>query len=770
MRRTPSVTGHGESDGSRTTDAVRALEVVTGVLLAVYVGSTFFREGDVYSPVFDAWIGNLAYGGSTVLCAWRAAASPRQRWGWALITAALALFTLGSVLWTTTIQFFDPVPYPSWADVCFLAFYPVAYLGIGLLVRDTWKQRSGAVWFDGLIAGLGVAAIGASLVVGPISSGTRGNTATVLTNLAYPVGDLLLVSMLVGYFALRGWRPGRLWWALGGGLGLFAVADSIYVLRVTAGVYVTGTPLDGLWAIGAFVIALGAWHGGAGRSADDQTRVSLAVPALFLTSSLGIVVYAAWRPVATLGVGLASAALVASLGRVLHSHRQLQYLAQSRREARTDELTGLGNRRMFYETVTSWLDSAAIDDDMAVLLVDLDRFKEINDSLGHRVGDEILRQLGPRLTSVLRRDDTLARLGGDEFGLFLASPADRAAACEVAEQIHAVLNRPFRVAGMTLRIDASTGIALAPSHGRDGDTLLQKADVAMYEAKRTHMAWAVYSPQRDIHTRQRIELVEELRDAIGRGELVLHYQPKLDLRSGRLVGVEALVRWEHPTRGLLSPASFVDLAEQTGLIGALTANVLEQAVSQRAEWAREGLEPRVAVNLSASNLLDQAFPAMLGRLLREKGVPGSALTLEITENSVMADPARSILVLEELRTFGCQISVDDYGTGFSSLGYLRDLPVSELKLDRSFLCHPADDERGVAIIRSTVELAHSLGLRMVAEGVEDRATLDLLRALDCDEAQGYLISRPVPAAVLATLLRDGWAGLEYEGVGRRQNG
>ena len=732
-----------------------ALEGLTAALLLLYVGSTVLRPDNTTSRLFDTWIGNLAYGGSTLLCFWKAWASQRQRLAWLFIASALGVFTLGSVLWTSTIQFMDPVPYPSSADLCFLAFYPIAYIGIGLLIFDSFRQVfKGAFWLDGLIAALGVAALSASLVLGTVSRNTQGDVATVVTNLAYPIGDLLLVSLLVGYFALRGWHPGRLWWALGGGLALFAVADTIYVLRVSAGVYVTGTPLDGLWAIGAFVIALGAWHGGAHHPDRRMIASSMAVPAIFLTSSLAIVVFSAWHPVLALGLVLASATLIVSMGRVLYSYRQLQQLSESRREARTDDLTGLANRRMFYETLTARLESSGPDASMAVLLVDLNRFKEINDSLGHRVGDEILRQLGPRLASVLRPGDTLARLGGDEFGLLLSPPGDRSVACQVAERVHAVLKEPFPLAGVTLRVDASTGISIAPLHGTDADTLIQKADVAMYEAKRSQLAWTVYSPQRDIHTKQRLELVEDLRDAITNGQLVLYYQPKLDLRSGRIEGVEALVRWQHPTKGLLSPATFVDLAENTGLIGPLTINVLEQAVRQCADWSRRGLVPHVAVNLSAANLLDNELPDTLARLLREEGVSGSSLTLEITENSVMADPDRSLVVMDELRSIGCGLSVDDYGTGFSSLKYLRDLPVSELKLDRSFLLD-SNDERAVSIIRSTVDLAHSLGLRMVAEGVEDDTTLELIRALGCDEAQGFHISRPVPADAVLPMLVEG---------------
>jgi diguanylate cyclase (GGDEF)-like protein len=722
---------------------VRSLQAVTGLLVAIYLASTLLRRDHTTSTLYDGWIGNLGYVGCALLCAWRALVVRRQRLAWAAIALSLVLFTAGAVLWTTVVQFFDPVPYPSVADGFFLVFYPLAFLGVGLLIRDSLPRSSRSIWLDGLIAALGVAALEATVVIAPISHGTLGEAVTVVTTLAYPVGDLVLVGMVVAVFAMRGWQPGRVWWTLGAGLAVFAVADSVYVLRVTANTYVTGTWLDSLWLIGTFLVATAAWI--RPEPAEETVRSQpLVVPGLFLLSSLGIVVYATSTPVLPLGVVLATGTLLVAIIRMAHSYGQLRTLAESRREARTDELTGLPNRRLFYETVGRCFEGGSGREQLAVLMVDLDRFKEINDSLGHHVGDDILRQLGPRLAGVVGGAGTVARLGGDEFGLLLSPITDPTEATDLADQVCEVLRAPFELETMTLHVDASIGIALAPDHGTEADTLLQKADVAMYEAKRSRRSWALYSPERDTNTRDRLELMEDLRDAIDGDQLILHYQPKVDLASNTMTGVEALVRWEHPTRGLLAPDRFLDLAEQSGLIEPLAMVVLDQALAQQAQWARDGLPLTVAVNLSAVNLRDEHLDSKVAGLLSHHGVAPASLILELTEQSIMADPEQNRGVLERLRSLGVAISIDDYGTGFSSLAYLRELPVSELKLDRTFLAGVPHDARAVAIVRSTVELAHSLGLRMVAEGVESVDALALLGDLGCDIAQGYLLGRPVP--------------------------
>ncbi len=735
--------------GARWPRGVVTLLVVTLGLTLLYVGSTTLRRPGTSSFFFDVVIANLGYAGCTALVAWRAVARRRGRWGWGSLAAGLFLFTTGSVLWTTWVQYFIPVPYPSISDACFLTFFFLAFIGIALLVRETVPRTSRTIWVDGLIAALGVAALETTLVISPIASLNIGDRLIVATNIAYPIGDLVLVTMVVGVFAVRGWRPGRLWWMLGVGLVVFAAADSVYVLRVLSGTYVTGTPLDSLWLIGALFMSFAAWQRmGVGSAARSQTTVEAPnlIPVVFLLSSVGIIVYATTHPpkLLPLGVVLATVTLVFAIARSAYAFRQLRALAESKREARTDELTGLPNRRFFFERLAACL-VPGVASTVAVLMIDLDRFKEINDSLGHHVGDDVLRELGPRLTAACGGAGTVARLGGDEFGLVLSSPVDAPAAIEVAERVREALRLPFQVEGMSLRVDASIGIALAPDHGTAPETLLQKADVAMFAAKRSHAPWQVYASDFEQNALERLELMEDLRDALRRGEIVLYYQPILDLATGLVTGAEALARWRHPARGILPPAAFLGLIADAGLMGPFTMDVLEQAFAQQSRWSLSGYDLCVSVNISAASLRDDELPDKIAELMAKRKVDPAHITLEITEDSFISDPEQALLVLERLRGLGVQLSIDDFGTGFSSLTYIRRLPVSELKLDRTFLMGAPQDKRAVSIIQSTVDLAHSLGLRIVAEGIENLDTLALVDDLGCDAAQGYLMGRPVPS-------------------------
>lgn len=725
---------------------VRILQVVTGGLTLLYLASTILRSSGTSSTFFDVWVANLGYAGCTVLCAWRAIARRPGRWGWGALACGLLLFTAGSVLWTSWVQYFNPLPYPSISDFCFLAFFFLAFLGIGLLVRETVPKTSKTIWVDGLIAALGVAALEAMLVIGPISSANKGDFGTVATNIAYPIGDLVLVTMVVAVFAVRGWRPGRLWWILGAGLVVFAAADSVYVLRVTSGTYVTGTPLDSMWLIGAFLMVVAAWQGmGHELKKLPLIQAPNIVPALFLLSSLGIVVYATARPVLPLGVVLATATLVIAIARSAYAFRQLRALADSKREARTDELTGLPNRRLFFERLAMCFEPSPAPRRLAVLMIDLDRFKEINDSLGHHVGDDVLRELGPRLIAAAGSTGTVARLGGDEFGLILSPLVDPTAATQMADRVREALRKPFELEGMSLRVDASIGIALAPDHATTPEGVLQRADVAMFAAKRAHAPWQIYSSEHDQNARERLELMEDLRDALRRREIVLYYQPIVDLSKGKVTGAEALARWRHPSRGILQPAAFLGLVADAGLMGPFTMSVLDQAFVQQAKWSEQGYNLGVSVNISAASLRDEELPDKVRALISTHRIDPARITLELTEDSFIADPEQALLVLERLRALGVELSIDDFGTGFSSLTYIRRLPVSELKLDRTFLTGAPRDKRAVSVIRSTVDLAHSLGLRIVAEGIENLDALALVDDLGCDAAQGYLMGRPVPA-------------------------
>jgi diguanylate cyclase (GGDEF)-like protein len=425
-------------------------------------------------------------------------------------------------------------------------------------------------------------------------------------------------------------------------------------------------------------------------------------------------------------------------------------LEQLASEAHHDPLTGLANRRRLIEELESTVYGVA-GRDCAVLMIDLDRFKEINDSFGHQVGDDLLCLVGPRLEQALQPGDLLARMGGDEFAVLLPD-ADAARAREVAVKLGATLRDAFVLDGMPLHVDASIGIALCPDHGRDRSLLLARADTAMYVAKRGRHGFEIWAPDGTPATRDRLETLEQLRTALDTDQLDVHYQPKLDLRTGGVIGVEALVRWNHPERGLLYPDVFLPLAEQAGLMRRLALRVLERSLRDLHDWRAAGHRLSVAVNLSVSNLQDVALPEQVEMLLDAFGVPAEALILEITEDVLMADAARSQQVMAGLRRFGVRLSIDDYGTGYSSLSYLRALPVDELKLDRSFVSHLTSDERAAAIVRSTLQLSLDLGMDMVVEGVEDAATLAALRAWGCDVAQGYHIARPMPADQFLTWL------------------
>ncbi len=415
-------------------------------------------------------------------------------------------------------------------------------------------------------------------------------------------------------------------------------------------------------------------------------------------------------------------------------------------QATTDYLTGLPNRRALHTYADARL-GAAEQQHLALLLLDLDRFKEINDSVGHHVGDQLLIQIGSRLGEHLRAEDLLVRLGGDEFAILLGDTDQREAAA-VADKLCQALAEPFTLENIEVHSSVSIGIALYPNDGPDLNTLLRKADLAMYKAKASREGHHLYGGRDDTDFTARLQTVDELRTALAQDNLDVYYQPKADLRTGEVHHVEALVRWDHPTRGLLYPDAFLDLVEEAGLMRGLTRVVLEIALDQAVVWRAEGRLLTIAVNLSASSLVDTDLPDEIAAMLADRDLPPGALQLEITEEFLMTDRTRARNILTRLRTHGIRISIDDFGTGYSSLSYLRDLPIDELKLDRSFIFPMADDARAAALVASTIALAHSLDLRMVAEGVENEVTYTELKRLGCDQAQGYYLSRPVPAAEL----------------------
>ncbi len=667
-----------------------------------------------------------------------------------MLGGSLLVWSLGDLFWSIeTLGGADPST-PSLADLFYLAFYPLAYIALVQLVRMEVRRIPLAQWLDGVVAGLGVSAICAAIAFDSVLSSVHGPPAALATNLAYPIGDLVLLALVVGALTmLPTWRNAR-WIALAFGCAIASIGDIVFLLQSSTGTYQVGTLLDLSWPAAMFLLSLAAWQPASmAQPGIRATMSSNMLPVLATGSGLAILLRAALGHVDRVAVILAVVTIFAALIRSMISFGELGRLtARSSRQALTDDLTGLGNRRQFVSSLESVLlvhGDGYGQQRAAILLIDVDSFKEVNDSFGHHFGDRILVLLGQRLIETLPGEGVLCRVGGDEFGVILIG-ADAHEAATVAERITWQLEPAFDLDGASLHIRASIGIALAPDHAADSSELLRCADVAMYGAKRAHIPWVVYQPAAD-DTSRRLRLSEDLRSAVSDHELQLHYQPQYDLRSGRVIGVEALLRWHHSELGAVSPEEIVARAEHAGLMPLLTDFVLESSLIQCAKWRSAGHILTVSVNLSTTNLLDVGLPDRIRGLLAKHRLPADALVLEVTETTLMADAERSRDVVRRLREMGHVVSLDDFGTGFSSLAYLGGLAVDEIKIDRSLLQppHPADRSKNEAIIRAMIDLGHTLGLRIVAEGIETDDVYAYLTDLGCDSGQGYLMSRPLPA-------------------------
>jgi diguanylate cyclase (GGDEF)-like protein len=629
----------------------------------------------------------------------------------------------------------------AWASVL---IFPLIY---GALVG--WNRYSTSLAdpndiINGVSAVLAVVAVG-NVVFMHIDVPLTGDAGWLVQGLLAQaaISFVLLGTALSLAFVAAMSRDFRLWWLTGGftiqaagaaaaaatgdaGLSYAGIAGAVACICVGAGLQpraVTPQPTDpAATTVGAFTVII---------------------------CSVAILMVSILTGNSPVGVWCAGAAAAGSSIRLLLNVRDLSQLAVSRKEALTDELTGLANRRAMLRHLEEATKSGR---PFVFALLDLDKFKAINDGLGHAAGDDLLRLVAQRIEPLLGAHDLLARLGGDEFAVVghvpvRMNPSDRAV--WLGKRLRSWLSEPFNLSGLSLHVVGAIGLTY--TRERPGGSLLtptellRQADTAMYDAKRSRTGVVVFDAARHTDNSGQLALVEELRTALQTDQLKLHYQPQVDVGTGRAVGVEALVRWQHPDRGLMGPAEFLPLAEVHGLMGALTQAVLSEAVAQTAIWRRRGVYLRMSVNLSVSNLLDLNLPEQVRQLLLLHEVPPSAMVLEVTETVLMSDATSSLAVVTALTELGTTVSIDDFGTGYASLTYLRELPVAELKLDRSFTVDLLTDTRAAMIIRSTIELAHELGLRVVAEGVEHVSILDRLRELGCDESQGYLHSPPLSA-------------------------
>ncbi len=575
------------------------------------------------------------------------------------------------------------------------------------------RSRAGALilvvapWFGGL-----------AVVVSP-GEASRGADAIMLLICAF--------SILAGAFMLR--FPNRFPFVLAPIVGSFVTAVYSYLSRgptplSTSAMFATMAVLTALFFTPKHAALLCVWI---------YTCLSVSeIARSDLRNGLASTLLAG-------GWGVTATAVVSAL-RVTVG----QLVERLNRQSRTDALTGVANRLAFVEQGDAALAAATTSSGVGLLIVDLDRFKEINDVLGHRYGDLLLTAVAGRLETEVGQRGMVARLGGDEFAVLLPNLRSRRSAAEFAAHLVRSLDAQFMLDGTPVTIGASIGVAVGPDDGKRTTALLQAADLAMYQAKKRRSGYQE-GVSATSTAPENIVLIGDLRDAINERQLKLHYQPKIDLRTGEVRSCEALVRWLHPVHGFIPPTSFIPIAEQTGLIHQLTRWVLRDAMHQCARWRADGRMLGVSVNVSARDLLDRTFVTTVRETLRDSGVPSSALCLEVTETSIMADPERASAVLHEFRSSGVQISIDDFGTGYSSLAYLRTIPANELKIDRTFITTLREGDMDSAIVASTLHLAHRLGMSVVAEGVEDAATSEMLHTLGCEQAQGYFFARPMPA-------------------------
>jgi diguanylate cyclase (GGDEF)-like protein len=682
------------------------------------------------------------------LIAFRAYRVSVDRLAWALIAAGMACSAAGDVvyaLWVPNGQS------PSVADPEYLAFYPFVCAGLLLLMRGRLKRVPVTIQLDSLVCSLTLAAVAAALIAGPIRPALARAPATVWVGLAYPWGDLMLLVLAAGMLPILGWRNEVRWALLVAGLVLFAAADTAYLFQTSAGSYRNGSTLNACWPASSLLIVMAGWAPRSSTAPAPRRRFGTYVaPVAATVVALGVIVLGHHSlPAAT----LAALSLVVAAARISVTFREMSLRVESDRHARTDELTALPNRRSL-ATLLAELPAAASPGSpsipgraharQALLLLNLSDFHEIADSIGRQFGDELLCHIANRLSGCVRRDDVLARVGDDQFAVLLADGANLTAASAQAGRLLEALTEPIALDPITVQVDARIAIALCPDHCEHPRELLSRAETTASHAKSAHSKIAVYDSSFEVYRNNDPSLIEELSTALfDTDELRLHYQPKIDGRDGSVHSVEAVLRWQHPRRGMLLPEEFLPVAERAGLMRKIANRTLSLALEQVRSWREQGIVLTVAVNLSTTNLLDLELVGTVERLLRSNDLPADALILEITE-SALVDSARSRNTVAELQRSGIRISLDDYGTGWSSLARLQEVSVDELKLDRIFVARLAHDSRSVAIVRSTVALAHNLGADLVIEGVENEATLSALRRYGCTITQGFVHCPPLP--------------------------
>ena len=746
----PAVSGIAQGT-PRSSTALRVLAAATLVLLVVFDVVTAVSPRTEPSDLWDTWVYGLVMTGAAAVPLVRAATVRAESALWATLGVAIALYAVGDWLYVLWVQTLVPEPYPSASDALSVAFYLVAAVAVVRLVRAELPVVPVGVWLDGLVAGLGATTLASALSFDTIArAGASGSPLETTVNLAYPLADLVLLGVAAAAVAVQRWRVGARWVLLGAGLLCFGGGDTVYVWTAATGGYTAGGLLDASWPTGAVLMSLAALTPAPRRlTARREDAVVLVVPLAVAAAALALLVAQERLGVSGLSLVLAALTVAAALARVATTVREVTALADARDQAGTDELTGLANRRRYFEVLERATRRGRAR--VAVAMLDLDRFKAVNDSLGHDVGDALLRTVADRLRHAVGGRGLVARLGGDEFAMVL--PADDAAPAveELVRGAVRALGESTDVGGLHLRTSASAGLAFSTGAAHEVDALMRNADAALYRAKRAGGGVEVAGAGDEEGAALALRLAEDLREGLADGSVLVHVQPQVEARDGRVSGVEALARWDHPREGLLEPASFLDVVAQAGAMPRLTARVLDAALTARASWAAGGGDLRVGVNLSPADLLDEGLVGVVADAVRRHAVPPGALELEVDARSV-GDVVGAARLLGDLRSLGVRVALDRFDPVTSPLGLLRALPLDTVKLSGPDLAATLAEERGREVVRSVVATASALGVRVVVVGVEDDVTARRCAALRCDGLQGYALAAPLPPEVLGVWL------------------
>ncbi len=731
---------------------LRCFVVVTVLANAAYMVSILAvtRPASGYVSLWDGWVFHIATTLPAGLALLRALIRAKERLQWAMVTLGILANTAGNLIYTLRDQNLTPIPFPAVSDAFYLLSYLAFISALLIISQRQVRDASRSVRVDGLIVGLSV---GAALVATLFDSllEQSGTFSAVAVGLAYPAFDVAFVVVIVAGLAPSRFRPSWASVTFIGGVIASTAGDVIFLRQIADDTYIAGTPLEWCWLLGILAFGLAAWMPDGTvmpRSVVHSDRATV-LPGVAAFIALAVLVPARDSHPVPLAFWMAVASIAGVVARLVLAVRELQLANDAFRLARTDELTGLMNRRGFNERLDRLLgtDAGSLS---TIMILDLNGFKEVNDSLGHHAGDHLLQIVARRFERAMPEDAFVGRLGGDEFGVVV--PGTELEGEAVAAAFNDVLDSPISIEGVTIRIGAAIGLAHTNQQGGSRSELLRAADVAMYAAKSRHLGFSWYVANDDPHSRERLSLVEDLRDAIDRRAFDLHYQPRFDVQSGRVLGLEALIRWQHPTRGLLLPNHFIPLAERVGLIPAITRVVLDTGIAYIGHLRSLGHDLTLSVNISAKDLVDEDLADYVRETLAAHRVAPTVLTLEITETAVAQDPTRARRTLVRLRDSGIRVSIDDFGVGYSSMSQLLDLPLDELKIDRSFVFALDTDARAQAILSATVDLGRSLGLDVVAEGVETQEVLDELCRRGVVSAQGFLFSPALPTEALERLL------------------